>query len=92
MPALSADRGRVYSSLLQSPSPSHLQNVDAWGTEVFGAPPEAVNLWLGDNQAVSSMHKVRLRLGCSQIGAMGGSQPSTLSYIPHTFFGFYQIG
>jgi len=32
-------------------------NVDAWGTEVFGAPPEAVNLWLGDNQAVSSMHK-----------------------------------
>lgn len=29
----------------------------AWGTEVFGKPPDAANMWIGDSRAVTSMHK-----------------------------------
>jgi jumonji domain-containing protein 7 len=29
----------------------------AWATAAFGAPAEAVNLWMGDARAVSAMHK-----------------------------------
>ena len=32
-------------------------DLEQWGTEVFGVEPDAVNLWMGDDQAVSSMHK-----------------------------------
>jgi len=28
-----------------------------WATEAFGKPPDAVNLWMGDARAVTSMHK-----------------------------------
>ncbi|KAF8790118.1 Bifunctional peptidase and (3S)-lysyl like protein [Argiope bruennichi] len=28
-----------------------------WATEAFGNEPEAVNIWIGDNRSVSSMHK-----------------------------------
>ncbi|XP_022340537.2 bifunctional peptidase and (3S)-lysyl hydroxylase Jmjd7-like isoform X2 [Crassostrea virginica] len=28
-----------------------------WGTEAFGAQPDAVNFWMGDTRAVTSMHK-----------------------------------
>jgi len=28
-----------------------------WATEAFGKPPDAVNLWMGDSRAVTSMHK-----------------------------------
>ncbi|KAL8624051.1 hypothetical protein ACOMHN_019474 [Nucella lapillus] len=28
-----------------------------WGTEVFGKPPDAVNMWIGDGRAVTSMHR-----------------------------------
>jgi len=28
-----------------------------WATEAFGKPPDAVNLWMGDERAVTSMHK-----------------------------------
>lgn len=34
------------------------QNVRRWGEEVLGVKADAVNLWLGDDRAVSSMHKV----------------------------------
>eukprot|EP00668_Euglena_longa_P031395 GGOE01040589.1.p1 GENE.GGOE01040589.1~~GGOE01040589.1.p1 ORF type:complete len:341 (-),score=73.42 GGOE01040589.1:53-991(-) len=33
------------------------QTVQQWGEEVFGVQADAVNLWLGDDHAVSSMHK-----------------------------------
>lgn len=29
----------------------------AWGTEVFGQSPDAVNMWIGDGRAVTSMHR-----------------------------------
>eukprot|EP01129_Flabellula_baltica_P008790 TRINITY_DN3524_c0_g1_i1.p1 TRINITY_DN3524_c0_g1~~TRINITY_DN3524_c0_g1_i1.p1 ORF type:complete len:334 (-),score=66.74 TRINITY_DN3524_c0_g1_i1:15-971(-) len=32
------------------------EDVLAWGSEVFGAPPDAINFWMGDDKAVSSMH------------------------------------
>nr|XP_022340536.1 jmjC domain-containing protein 7-like isoform X1 [Crassostrea virginica] len=28
-----------------------------WGTEAFGSQPDAVNFWMGDTRAVTSMHK-----------------------------------
>ncbi|OWF43314.1 JmjC domain-containing protein 7 [Mizuhopecten yessoensis] len=28
-----------------------------WGTEAFGQPPDAVNFWMGDGRAVTSMHR-----------------------------------
>lgn len=31
--------------------------VEKFGTELFGAPPDAINFWAGDSRAVSSMHK-----------------------------------
>lgn len=31
--------------------------IRTWGTQVFGNPPEATNLWMGDQRAVSSVHK-----------------------------------
>eukprot|EP01122_Echinamoeba_exundans_P015572 TRINITY_DN7453_c0_g1_i1.p1 TRINITY_DN7453_c0_g1~~TRINITY_DN7453_c0_g1_i1.p1 ORF type:complete len:336 (+),score=52.70 TRINITY_DN7453_c0_g1_i1:35-1042(+) len=34
-----------------------LPNVQQWGEEAFGVSPDAVNLWMGDSRAVSSMHK-----------------------------------
>nr|CAD7400551.1 unnamed protein product [Timema cristinae] len=29
----------------------------SWASEAFGCPPEAVNLWVGDERAITSMHK-----------------------------------
>ncbi|BFZ15711.1 hypothetical protein BsWGS_18750 [Bradybaena similaris] len=29
----------------------------SWGTEAFGAKPDAVNFWMGDEKAVTSMHR-----------------------------------
>jgi hypothetical protein len=29
----------------------------AWVDEVFGGPPDAVNLWIGDERSVTSFHK-----------------------------------
>ena len=40
--------------------PELLEDVDpglAWADRSFGGPPEAVNLWLGNNQSVTSFHK-----------------------------------
>ncbi|XP_076115665.1 bifunctional peptidase and (3S)-lysyl hydroxylase Jmjd7-like [Mytilus galloprovincialis] len=37
-----------------------LKDVDSgisWGTEAFGKEPDAVNFWMGDSRAVTSMHK-----------------------------------
>ncbi|XP_059166545.1 bifunctional peptidase and (3S)-lysyl hydroxylase Jmjd7-like [Physella acuta] len=37
-----------------------MEDVDAhisWGTEAFGAEPDAVNFWMGDERAVTSMHR-----------------------------------
>ena len=34
-----------------------IPNVQRWGEEAFGVAPDAVNLWMGDSRAVSSMHK-----------------------------------
>jgi len=37
-----------------------LPDVDAdisFGTEAFGVPPDAINFWMGDKRAVTSMHK-----------------------------------
>lgn len=28
-----------------------------WASEVFGAPPDAVNVWVGDEQALTTLHK-----------------------------------
>uniref|UniRef100_A0A7S3R0P9 JmjC domain-containing protein n=1 Tax=Dunaliella tertiolecta TaxID=3047 RepID=A0A7S3R0P9_DUNTE len=29
----------------------------SWANEIFGGPPEAVNLWIGDDRSVTSYHK-----------------------------------
>jgi jumonji domain-containing protein 7 len=29
----------------------------AWASEAMGGPPEAVNMWVGDERAVTSLHK-----------------------------------
>lgn len=36
---------------------SDIDTQPAWGTEVFGKTPDAVNLWIGDGRAVTSMHR-----------------------------------
>jgi len=28
-----------------------------YATQVFGGPPEAINLWIGDERSVTSFHK-----------------------------------
>ena len=28
-----------------------------WAEEVFGGPPEATNLWIGDERSITSFHK-----------------------------------
>jgi hypothetical protein len=33
------------------------ENVERWGETVFGAPTDAVNFWMGDDTAFSSLHK-----------------------------------
>lgn len=30
-----------------------------WADDVFGGPPEATNLWIGDGRSVTSFHKGR---------------------------------
>jgi jumonji domain-containing protein 7 len=32
-------------------------NMEIWGTRVFGVPPDAVNIWMGTRRSVSSLHK-----------------------------------
>lgn len=32
-------------------------SVEKWGTDLFGGAPDAINFWMGDSRAVSSMHK-----------------------------------
>ena len=31
--------------------------IASWADEVFGGPPEATNLWIGDERSVTSFHK-----------------------------------
>lgn len=33
------------------------KSIEEFGNELFGCPPDAINLWAGDSRAVSSMHK-----------------------------------
>jgi hypothetical protein len=35
----------------------HIEGDIPWATESFGKPPDAVNFWMGDQRAVTSMHK-----------------------------------
>lgn len=47
------------SSLLEE-VPALVRDADAelgWASRAFGAPPEAVNLWIGDERSVTSVHK-----------------------------------
>jgi len=37
--------------------PEHIEGDIPWATESFGKQPDAVNLWMGDQRAVTSMHK-----------------------------------
>ena len=34
-----------------------------WADRVFGGPPEATNLWIGDDRSVTSFHKGGWALG-----------------------------
>ncbi|XP_076451021.1 bifunctional peptidase and (3S)-lysyl hydroxylase Jmjd7-like isoform X2 [Babylonia areolata] len=68
---------------------SVMGDVDAepqWGTEVFGKPPDAVNMWIGDGRAVTSMHRDHYEnLYC----VISGSKtfllipPSDLPFVPY---------
>lgn len=42
------------SSLLWSDVPN---NIEKWGIEVFNVQPDAINIWMGDDSAYSSLHK-----------------------------------
>ncbi|KAK7486367.1 hypothetical protein BaRGS_00022415 [Batillaria attramentaria] len=62
--AQESDKGVFYiqkqNSNLTEEFPALLSDVDeepAWGTEVFGQAPDAVNMWIGDGRAVTSMHR-----------------------------------
>jgi jumonji domain-containing protein 7 len=33
------------------------RNIEQWGVEVFGTEPDAINLWMGDDNAYSCLHK-----------------------------------
>jgi len=42
-----------------------------WAAEAFGGPPEATNLWIGNDDSVTSFHKVKIYLlhsACRQQG------------------------
>jgi hypothetical protein len=45
--------------------PQLLDDVDVlqWANEAFGTPPEATNLWIGDDDSITSFHKVCLSMG-----------------------------
>lgn len=42
-----------FSILLADLGPAPL----AWAAEVFGGPPDASNMWVGDERSVTSFHK-----------------------------------
>jgi hypothetical protein len=48
------------NSNLTAELPQLLPDIDAeldWGTAAFGAPPDATNLWVGDERAATTFHK-----------------------------------
>lgn len=47
----------VSDSLTSLRSPEDAAPELPWATEALGAPPEAVNFWVGDERAVTSFHK-----------------------------------
>lgn len=65
-----------FSILLSDLGPAPL----AWAAEVFGGPPEASNMWVGDERSVTSFHKGKWRgvewsgVGRS-VGSASGIQP-----------------
>ncbi|KAI3438998.1 hypothetical protein D9Q98_001410 [Chlorella vulgaris] len=47
------------NSSLTSELPQLLADIDpqlSWATEAFGVPPEAINLWIGDERSMTSFH------------------------------------
>lgn len=65
---------------------SDAQTELTWATEAFGRSPDAVNFWMGDKRAVSSLHKDHYEnLYCVISGEKTFTlyPPTDLPYIPH---------
>ncbi|XP_060072391.1 bifunctional peptidase and (3S)-lysyl hydroxylase Jmjd7-like [Ylistrum balloti] len=60
-----------------------------WGTEAFGQPPDAVNFWMGDGRAVTSMHRDHYEnLYCVVRGwkTFILIPPTDLAYVPYEIY------
>lgn len=69
-----------------------LQDVDrgiSWGTEAFGKEPDAVNFWMGDRRAITSMHRDHYE---NLYGVVKGWKkfilipPSDLPFVPYELY------
>ncbi|KAK7098131.1 bifunctional peptidase and (3S)-lysyl hydroxylase JMJD7-like isoform X2 [Littorina saxatilis] len=63
-----------------------VETLSAWGTQVFGKAPDAVNMWIGDGRAVTSMHRDHYE---NLYSVVSGSKtfllipPSDLPFVPY---------
>lgn len=60
-----------------------------WATEAFGKEPDAVNFWMGDHRAITSLHKDHYEnLYCVVSGQKTFTlyPPTDMPYIPHQNF------
>ncbi|RHY35499.1 hypothetical protein DYB32_000014, partial [Aphanomyces invadans] len=61
--------GDAVNDSLRDQFPDLLEDVDPmldFAAEAFGNSPEAVNLWIGDARAISTMHKDHYEVRCVQ--------------------------